>query len=325
MKKTTKQKKSKKLNVLAISHYNVLDNRGGGEIMFHEILKSLVNAGFNVDAVATWTEDTTKKLDGVTVYRGKEHLALLDKKYDLVITQFHEANNVIDVCKKRGIPVVFVAHNTYPNTAETLQKKPNLVVFNTQWVRDYHEYDDKYIIVHPPVYREQHATTPGDMITLINLIPSKGSNMFYNLAMRMLRYKFLAVEGGYYKDKQQILDIKNVVFQPNTNDMKNDVWARTKILLMPSTYESYGMVGVEAMASGIPVIALKTPGLEESLGSAGLFQEDDNLIRWMRLIDWLHIPENYEEASRKALTRSMEINPKVELDAFVKKAKELIK
>lgn len=69
--------------------------------------------------------------------------------------------------------------------------------------------------------------------------------------------------------------------------MRDDVWSRTKVLLIPSNYETYGMVGVEAIASGIPTIAHPTDGLCESLGDAGWFIPRDDVDEWQRVIELL--------------------------------------
>lgn len=163
------------------------------------------------------------------------------------------------------------------------------------------------------------------MITLVNLTPPKGSNMFYNMALRMPRTKFLGVEGGYWKDQQKYLRKPNITFQKNTSNMKEDVWARTKVLLMPSVYESYGMVGVEAMASGIPVVACPTPGLKESLSYAGIFPATTSIKDWKRELDKLMLDDvYYKERSELALKRSAEIDPMVELQLMSKRVKDLL-
>jgi glycosyltransferase involved in cell wall biosynthesis len=91
------------------------------------------------------------------------------------------------------------------------------------------------------------------------------------------------------------------------------VYARTRILLMPSEYESWGRAGVEAMASGIPVIASPTPGLKESLGKAGVFVNRGNRDGWQAAIERLDDPAAYAAASSAALRRSKQLDPRVDL------------
>src|SRR5690606_2705746 len=55
----------------------------------------------------------------------------------------------------------------------------------------------RHVVVHPPVWAEEHATTPGECVTLVNPLPAKGAEVFYQLAERFPDVRFLAVEGGY--------------------------------------------------------------------------------------------------------------------------------
>ena len=76
---------------------------------------------------------------------------------------------------------------------------------------------------------------------------------------------------------------------------------------MPSLYESYGRTAVEAMCSGIPVIAAPTPGLKESLGDAGIFADVEKPQEWVEAIKKLDDPEEYKKASLKCLKRAEEV------------------
>lgn len=330
MKKKTTAKKTpiskRKKKILAIVHYYITDNRGGGEVMLHELLKSLVNAGYEVDAIVTLSNGETVVVDGVTVLRGREHLEnIQNKDYDLFVTHFNEADFALSHARLRGIPTVYIAHNDMEPTKLTLMKsRPSLTVFNTQWIKDAHNYDGNSLIIHPPVYAKDHATERGEHITLVNLIQSKGAHMMYNLAALMPRQRFMGVKGGYYKGQQIVIPRNNVKIIENTDNMKRDVWSNTKILLMPSEYESYGMAAVEALASGIPVIAHDTPGLRESLSYAGIFQENFQLHRWKHAVQLLQDPERYAQASELSLKRSAEIRPEIELKLFVKEVEKLL-
>ena len=75
--------------------------------------------------------------------------------------------------------------------------------------------------------------------------------MFYALAERFPDQRFFAVEGSY---GEQIIrtDLPNVEWLRHVpgHQMREQVYARTKVLLMPSVYESYGRTAVEAMVAG---------------------------------------------------------------------------
>jgi len=179
------------------------------------------------------------------------------------------------------------------------------------------------VVVHPPVWPDEHATTPGTKVTLVNLNEHKGANILYKLAERMPHVEFMGVVGGH---GVQVIreDLPNVEIVQHTDNMIDDVWAKTRILLMPSVYESYGMAGVEALASGIPVLCNPTNGLVESQGPFGLFINRDDIDEWVRQIERLQDNKEWKAASSLALKRSKEIDPGPELDAWVKELERLV-
>lgn len=200
----------------------------------------------------------------------------------------------------------------------------DLVIYNSQHVADAFtaKFPYPYEVLYPPTRPERHRTEPGDRVTLINLQPAKGSDVFYELVARMPDVEFLGVEGGY--GEQRFDTHPNVVFQRQTTNMRDDVWARTKVLLVPSTYESWGMVGVEALASGIPVIASPTPGLLESLDYAGVFVPQNDVRSWERELRKLLDNEDvYAAASRLALKRSADLDPAEALARVVRRIEQL--
>ncbi|WP_460859644.1 glycosyltransferase family protein [Nocardiopsis coralliicola] len=156
-------------------------------------------------------------------------------------------------------------HNTFPGAMQVCRRwRPDLAVFNTEWVREHYRRHrmitpgTETLVVHPPIDGARHRTRPGTHVTLVNLNRDKGGEIFYRLAERMPDVAFMGVVGGH---GEQVIrtDLANVRIQPHTANARRDIWARTLILLMPSVYESYGMVAVEAAHSGIPTIANPTP------------------------------------------------------------------
>jgi glycosyltransferase involved in cell wall biosynthesis len=110
--------------------------------------------------------------------------------------------------------------------------------------------------------------------------------------------------------------------------MRDDVYAKSRVVLMPSEYESFGMVAAEAIVSGIPVIATPTAGLKENLGDAGIYARrgTGEVDKWYdALSKLLSDKAYYDEMSRKATAQSKVIDSDKELAAFVSAVEGLVK
>jgi len=149
----------------------------------------------------------------------------------------------------------------------------------------------------------------GDCITLINANLNKGQATFLNIAKQMPDQKFLGVL-PYYGEREVATATPNVEWVKFDDDIRN-ILRRTRILVMPSYYESFGRVGVEAMANGIPVLYSKpvknnqyqnasTEGLQSWIHPAGVACERDNTEEWVDAIRALEDPDAYEAKSKEA-------------------------
>ncbi len=68
----------------------------------------------------------------------------------------------------------------------------------------------------------------------------------------------------------------------------NDFYSKLNIFVLPSRYETFGIVLIEAMASGIPVIATKCGGPEEIVTTAtGLLVSKDNIVELSEAISYM--------------------------------------
>lgn len=320
------------MKVAVLIHFYVPYRCAGSETMLHAMCKELIAAGHELAVFATVMPEapTHYEYEGVEVIvtnmvYAQSHIK--EWKPDVIISHHDNTVRAKNLSLKLQIPFVFVCHNSFDAIHRTLDLVPDLVVYNTHWVKEaLNRPEFRSTIVHPPVFAEQHKTTPGDKVTLVNLNADKGSGILYELARRMPDIEFLAVEGAHGTQIMPPPDLNNVEFVPHSDDMKNNVWSKTKILLMPSIYESYGMAGVEALASGIPVICSPTPGLIESQGPDGLFAERDDLDKWQFLIrSLLSDPEFYSSESNRASKRSAELDPKPEMAHWVSELEGLVR
>jgi glycosyltransferase involved in cell wall biosynthesis len=126
--------------------------------------------------------------------------------------------------------------------------------------------------------------------------------------------EFMAVEGSY---DVQVMDrtLKNVKYIKQTQDMKT-VYKDSRVVIMPSEYESYGLVFNEAGASGIPVIMHPTSGLKENAGNAGIYCDRGEVSEWVEAIKKLDDATYYKEVSDKVRARTREQDPYKSLEQF---------
>ncbi|WP_275462066.1 glycosyltransferase family 4 protein [Streptomyces noursei] len=251
---------------------------------------------------------------------------------DVVVSHLEGVPYVKQAAAIGGVPVVAICHNTHAATFEDASGV-DLAIYNSRWMRaaakDFYGAGSlspprRTLVVRPPVVAEDYATPPGDRVTLVNLNENKGAELFWALAERMPDVQFLGVRGSY--GDQIVRDLPNVqVLDPVPGTaMRDQVYARTRVLLAPSAYESWGRVAAEAAASGIPTIAHPTPGLSECLGRAGRFVDRADVDSWEKALRQLVAePSAWAKASAAARARSAALDPAAELARWCRAVEEV--
>lgn len=297
----------------------------GAWLATHEYLSALVQAGHTVTVVPSLAKsEPGYTLDGVQVLPGVKHLVDVVKSGDVVVSHFGDQGTAHDLAVQRGIPSVRIVHGL---AGETQLKRlkvrpPSLLVWNSEASLRAAKWDGPSLVARPVLEPSRFVTTPGDRVTQVNLSDAKGGQMFSKLVRFMPDVRFLGVRGGY--GKQRDLYGHNVdVIQP-TSRMR-DVYRQTRVVVMPSLHETWGMVGPEAMCSGIPVVAAPTPGLRESLGSAGMFVELRDFGGWLAAVRSLVDDESaWSVASERALRRAEELVAQDDRPRFVEALEGLL-
>jgi hypothetical protein len=319
------------LRIVARVHLMPPQHNAGAEHMLVSMLRSLVERGHDVQV---WLSRYGRAVEPYD-YRGIQVVPLearLDfptavRKADVLISHLECVPHTTALARGYGKPVVVICHNTHrPTFRDIASGGTALAVYNSQWMeREAELFFAEYpkairpaasLIVRPPVFAREYATRPGKAVTLINCNPEKGGRVLEKLARRMPDQQFLAVKGAY--GEQILPDLPNVEIVEHVDgaEMREAVYGRTRVLLMPSSYESWGRAGVEALASGIPVVAHPTPGLCESLGEAGVFVDRTDIDGYEAVLRKLLQPAEYRLASKRARARSAELNPTAELAAW---------
>jgi len=316
------------MRILAKLHAYPPHHNAGAEWAAHSLLRALAARGHQVEvhlSEVTGQRDPFE-VDGVLVIppAARRDFGKEARKAKVIISHLENVPSAAAAARGWGRPLATLCHNTFPATFKAIGSGTTaLAVYNSEWMaaaaaeyfREHPKLTrpEREVVVRPPVVAADYAATPGSAITLINLFAPKGADVFWQLAERMPDRQFLAVRGSYGEQVEKSLPNVEVIDNVPGSDMARLVYARTRILLMPSEYESWGRAGVEAMASGIPVIASPTPGLKESLGKAGVFVNRGNRDGWQAAIERLDDPAAYAAASSAALRRSKQLDPRVDL------------
>lgn len=299
------------MRVVACCHLYPPGSRVGSWLSTHEYLAELVRRGHRVDVIRLRAGVRSDyRHEGVTVHAGPGWRDRLIPTADVVVAHCGDGGAL----DQATAPTVRFVHMPCPDKDLTA----DLVIWNSETSRL--PIPGRSIVLHPPVHPDRYRTTPGDHVTLVNLSKAKGVKTLHRVAQQMPDVRFLGVRGGY--GGQHAPKLPNLEAVRTVTDMRA-VYRRTRILIAPSEYESWGRVGVEAMASGIPVIAHPTPGLVESLGDAGVFVDRDDTDGWVEQIRRLQDPDEWAAASRLATARSAELDPGDDIDRFVEEIEAL--
>ena len=289
------------MNILAVVKLYAHKNKAGGELYLHHLLKQ-ISIYHKVAVIVPSNTFSHTTYDDIMVVEDKDYKNYIDQS-DIIITQLDLSPEVNKYALQKDKILINIFHGECQEYFKPILKNEKIIkIFNSNFVYKTclkTEINGKKFIIYPytPDF-SQYATTDlkyRQFITFINPSQSKGKDIFYELVKEFPNKKFLLVEGGYYKHLQDIrYDLPNVVVQKSTNDMINDVYLKSKIVIQPSFVESYGMVSSEARSMGIPVIVNEqSEGLKENIGKIGLFGNNDDVKTYKKLIKLLDHQSTY--------------------------------
>lgn len=335
------------MRVLFMVHLWSPGHNAGAETTAGALAKRLTERGHQV--VAQLSQVHPMFVTGPYTYEGVRVYPYRDKDDplrwimsehppDLIVAHLENTLRASILGDMYKIPVAVLMHNGHWKSVADLRWGARLVVYNTNWMRA--AIEDQWrqtqgsepprgMVVHPPVHREQYQVTPPSRaeghVTLVNLNGEKGSEMFYALAERFPKLRFLGVCGAYGHQHVRH-DLPNVEIVPHVaaHEMAQRVYARTRVLLMPSSYESYGRAGVEAACSGIPTIAHPTSGLVEALSEGGTFADRDDVDAWTAALSKLSTPKGWTAASKRAAGIAQRLDTDADLDRWAEAAESLV-
>ena len=271
-------------NILCFLELYFLKNKSGGEKYIYDILKKLSENKMNKINVICDGDDEPVKFDNINIYETNEELnnrlQYIDK-CDILISQLKYGVTAINYGLSKNKKCILILHSYLKDYDKLVSNEKVIKIFNSNYVyKQYKNVKGDYYIIEPiidyPKYNKLFDKNIDcrEYITMINPSFSKGGDLFYQLCKYYKDRKFLVCEGGYLKHTQNLKkfrQLSNVLVIKNTERIIEEVYSRSRIVIMPSRLETYGMVAVEAISMGIPVILNKDTGLFDNIGKIGLY------------------------------------------------------
>jgi tetratricopeptide (TPR) repeat protein len=235
-----------------------IDDLGGSGITLRTIARYLEGLGHTV-----WATAEALDFDEIEAWSP-----------GLILGQQWATDEASSWATRLRVPFVMLVHG--PGQYEQFMPQCDLVIFNTRVQMELARAatgQTPAMVLHPPVVRSQYETAgAGDCLTLFGSGPAKGVERFLRLARSMPHERFLLVTNDEIAERPA-----NLLIQPKTLDVR-EIYARTKLLLMPSEYESYGRVAIEAAMSGIPTITSDLPGVREATAGHAVFVAPEDAL-----------------------------------------------
>lgn len=177
------------------------------------------------------------------------------------------------------------------------------------------------------------------ILCVANLIPIKGHKYLFDAFKKLTdeypdkKLQLDIVGRGYYEDHLkeylQTNNIKNIIFHGYvSHEGVSDYMKNTDIFVLPSVYEAFANVCLEAMACKKPIVIFRGQGTDEILddGVNGLIAEKANAQQLKEKIEFLLLnPEKRKKIAENGYNTVKEFTWQSSGENIIKKIKKVIK
>jgi hypothetical protein len=307
------------MTVVALSHgYPPLWNMGG-EVSLHRTMKAIREESY----VLTKT-DKPYTFEGISV-RQINTPNVLDINADPmpIAKQLQELNARVVIGQNELSIVNVHTPPRYGSGISAAMLQSDYAIYNTKAAAKAWGEPDAFVL-HPPISPlPKNISNSGDAYTLLSSLTNKGVGVVIDLAKMYPNQRFIIVRSpaepthGLKNIEEIVAKIPNIELHPRVAPENVDIYLKqTRILLVPSRYETYGMSAIEAAGYGIPSVHVDTPDVREGIGGAAILIRPLNLLDAQRGIN--QIEKYYNKFSEIARIRAEAIHDrqKIELEQF---------
>lgn len=290
------------------------DHPAGAEWAVHDAFSWLAKRGHDCRIVSRLDYSQTRTDAGVLLYGHPtdEILAQHYQECDVMLTQLDGSMHAQLLAAAYQTPLVHYLHSAF-QIEQVIDSCCALLIYNAEHVAQ--AVGEPGLVLRPPIDADRvRVAQPGACTTLVNLSAAKGAATLWRLATDLEATPFLGVQGAY--GDQQIGPKGLATATPDETDTGlprnlavigavrdiREAFGFTRQLLVLSATETYGRIAAEACVSGIPTIAVDTPGLRECLGEAAVYIDRDETGALTRAIK-AGYTDAWEDASIAASAR----------------------
>jgi glycosyltransferase involved in cell wall biosynthesis len=148
---------------------------------------------------------------------------------------------------------------------------------------------------HPPLYGQgpwRVLSQPDGYVGMINPCGVKGISIFLAVA-ELMPYLVFAALPGWGTTRQDLQNLKkrrNITILPYVRDIERFL-DQLSVLLMPSLWlEGFGLIVMEAMLRGVPVVSTDSGGLPEAKAGTPFLIPVNTIERYEPVYDDRHMP-----------------------------------
>jgi len=309
------------MRILLTSNASYSPPRGGSTRSNLAWLRGLAERGHSCRVICAATgEDSECNRDGVEIHSVKNLVqrrsllsaAISDFQPDFVLVSSEDLSHMLlrEAAATAADRLVYLAHTPqfFPFGGESwnadaraagIVRGARAIVAISRTMADYigQSIEVRPVLIHPPIYGSppfaQFDNFGRGAVLMINPCAVKGIDIFLELACRYPAFPFAALRGWgtTSADSEALARLANVRFVESVDQIE-DLLSETRVLLTPSLwYEGFGLIAMEAMLRGIPVISSDAGGLREALDGSGFVIPVRRIEKYLREFDEVHMPK----------------------------------
>ena len=310
--------------------------------------ESLKKRGIKVTVIPTSCKSTYKKIEFIKKYISNSNFDLIHAN---AFPMFYYAAIIKKILKSKCPPVVMTEHNTdnrrrhiivlklvekwiYKSFSRIISISESTQISLKKWLS---EDGDRFCVINngiptkdfedaKPLCRNKISKMLNNddyIICMVGTFTKKKNHKIMIPVMKMLGddYKLICLGEGQLKKEIKDLADKNglnkrIIFLGFHKNVA-EIIKSSDVVVIPSIWEGFGLIAVEAMACGVPVIASSVPGLKDVVDNAGILVNPTDSFEIANSISLLRNSDKTEEMILKGKNRARDFDISKMIDKYL--------